>query len=249
MTKNLIVIPARLHSTRLARKLLLCETGKPLIQHTYESASRSKVADQLIVAVDSQEMADAVKSFDGQWMMTSENHPSGTDRVAEVNQKYQADFVVNVQGDEPDISAAAIDAVFKRLHESQDASVATLATPIRIAEKLRDPNCVKVVFDKHGRALYFSRSQIPFARYGIPKLTEQPTYFQHVGLYGYRRDFLNQVTQLPPTPAEQLESLEQLRFLHEGFQIFVDVIDEPAIGVDTPEDYQRFVASHRQIES
>ena len=246
MLQNLIVIPARLHSTRLPKKLLLAETGKPLVQHTYEAACQSECADRVIVAVDSEEMANAVKSFGGEWHMTSPDHPSGTDRVAEVNAELQAQFVVNVQGDEPDISPTAIDKVFRRLLGEERADVATLATPIGSEQKLNDPNCVKVVCDRMGRALYFSRARIPHAREWSPEFLKQGHFLQHVGLYGYRRKFLGEVKSLSPSPLEKLEALEQLRFLHEGYQIFVDVISESAIGIDTEADYREFVDRFRR---
>ena len=243
--KTAIVIPARLLSTRLPRKLLLRDTGKSLLQHTYESASKSKLADRLIVAVDDQELADEVTSFGGEWIMTSPDHPNGTDRVAQVAAQIDVDLVVNVQGDEPDIPGESIDLVFQLLRDNPAADVATLATPIRERARLLDPSCVKVVFDQFGKALYFSRSQIPFARNWSDDLltADPPNFFQHVGLYGYRKSFLEKISAQSPARIEQLESLEQLRFLHAGFSIWVATTNDRLLGIDTIEDYTAFVKS------
>jgi 3-deoxy-manno-octulosonate cytidylyltransferase (CMP-KDO synthetase) len=239
-----VVIPARIASTRLPRKLLLAETGKPLIQHTYEAARRATRPFDLCVATDSEEIARAVRSFGGKAVMTSQDLASGTDRVAEVARDLvDIEIVVNVQGDEPELSGAAIDEVVSLLETNPKAAMATLATPIRDRRKLDDPACVKVVFDKAGRALYFSRAAIPHAREWRDELLTdgEPRFFQHLGLYAYRRDFLLNLAKLPRTPLEQLENLEQLRVLEAGHTILVSVIDEPSIGIDTPEDYREFV--------
>ncbi|WP_145085166.1 3-deoxy-manno-octulosonate cytidylyltransferase [Anatilimnocola aggregata] len=243
-----IVIPARLHSTRLPRKLLLAETGKPVIQHTYEAASRATKIQNICVAADSDEIADVVRRFGGHVLLTDPNHASGSDRVAEVARLWtDIDVIVNVQGDEPEISAAAIDQVVELLERDRCAVMSTLATPIRSKDKLFDPACVKVVFDQQGRALYFSRSVIPHARtWHDDLLTAEPAHFyQHIGLYAYRREFLLQIARLPRPEIEQLESLEQLRVLHAGQTILVGTIDEPSIGIDTPADYREFVTRYR----
>jgi 3-deoxy-manno-octulosonate cytidylyltransferase (CMP-KDO synthetase) len=242
---SVIVIPARLASTRLPRKLLLRETGKSVLQHTYEAASQAQRPRQIIVAADHDEIADEVRSFGGQVVMTSPDCASGTDRVAEVARNLpEVDIVVNVQGDEPEISAHAIDLAASLLDAHPDTAMATLATPIRSRAKLDDPACVKVVFDDAGRALYFSRSPIPHARSWYDGLLDEnpPHFHQHIGLYAYRRDFLLRIAHLPRSDAEKLESLEQLRVLSAGFDILVGVIDEPTIGIDTPEDYRAFVS-------
>lgn len=242
---SLIVIPARLASTRLPRKLLLRETGKSVLQHTYEAAALATRPSGLVVAADHEEIADEVRSFGGAVVMTSPECASGTDRVAEVARAQpEIDVFVNVQGDEPEISAHAIDLAAELLDRNPDAPMATLATPIRTRAKLDDPACVKVVFDRSGRALYFSRSPIPHARsWRDSLLTEDPPhFFQHLGLYAYRRDFLLQLAEIPRSDLEKLESLEQLRVLSAGLPILVGVIDEPTIGIDTPEDYRAFVS-------
>jgi 3-deoxy-manno-octulosonate cytidylyltransferase (CMP-KDO synthetase) len=244
----LIVIPARLASTRLPRKLLLAETGKPLIQHTYEAAQQAQRAGELCVAADHEEIATAVRGFNGKVVMTSPTCASGTDRVAEVARALDThEIVVNVQGDEPELDGATIDQAIELLHDHPEVSMATLATPIRERAKLDDPACVKVVFGGDRRALYFSRSAIPHARQWQDELlnAHPPLFYQHIGLYAYRREFLLRYASLPQTPLEQLESLEQLRALEHGSAIAVGVVDAPSIGIDTPADYAAFVARWR----
>jgi 3-deoxy-manno-octulosonate cytidylyltransferase (CMP-KDO synthetase) len=189
-----------------------------------------------------------VRAFGGHVLMTDPNHASGSDRVAEVARQWpDVDIIVNVQGDEPEISAAAIDQVVDLLQRNPAAVMSTLATPIRSKDKLNDTSCVKVVFDGQGRALYFSRSVIPHARTWSDDLlqAEPAHFFQHIGLYAYRREFLLKIAQLARPAIEQLESLEQLRVLHAGETILVGTIDEPSIGIDTPADYAEFVRRHR----
>jgi 3-deoxy-manno-octulosonate cytidylyltransferase (CMP-KDO synthetase) len=251
MSISTIIIPARLASTRLPRKLLLCETGKPLIQHTYESASKASRPCGLCVATDHAEIASAVAAFGGRAEMTDPNAASGTDRVAEVGARMaDVDIVVNVQGDEPEIAGRSIDMAIELLEADPSAVMSTLATPIRSRKQLDDPACVKVVFDAHGRALYFSRSPIPHAREWNDALlaSEPPNFFQHVGLYAYRRDFLLRLAKMPPTKLEMIERLEQLRVLEAGFSIIVGVVDEPTFGIDTPEDYAEFVRGWQRRE-
>jgi 3-deoxy-manno-octulosonate cytidylyltransferase (CMP-KDO synthetase) len=245
--KSVIIIPARLESTRLARKLLLRKTGKTVLQHTYESASRSTKASQVIVAADDPEIATAVESFGGSVMMTDPNHVCGTDRVAEVALALDdVDLVINVQGDEPEISASAIDMAIGLLESNPDDVMSTLATPIRSRELLDSKSCVKVVVDSNQRAMYFSRSMIPCPREWDDRylLSDPPTFLQHVGLYGYRKDFLIKIPGLACPEIEQTESLEQLRVLHAGHSILVGMIEHPIKGIDTLEDYQSFVSRH-----
>jgi 3-deoxy-manno-octulosonate cytidylyltransferase (CMP-KDO synthetase) len=242
--KTAIIIPARYASSRLPAKPLLCETGKYLIQHVYERACESS-AEIAIVATDDRRIFDAVQSFGGQVAMTRDDHPSGTDRVAEVAAKLDADIIVNLQGDEPMIEPATLDLVANLLDDDRDAVMATLAVPITTNEQWRDPNCVKVVCDSRGRALYFSRSPIPFVRDGEPDFTSG-RFLQHLGLYAYRRDFLLKLAQLPPEPLEVTEKLEQLRVLALGYRILVGVVPHAHRGVDTPADYQRFVEHFRR---
>ncbi|QEG20626.1 3-deoxy-manno-octulosonate cytidylyltransferase [Mariniblastus fucicola] len=241
---SVIVVPARRHSTRLPEKMLLAETGKPLIVHTVQSAALNSKTKSIIVATDDQEIFDAVQRFGAIAEMTSADHASGTDRVAEVAQRHpEFEVVVNLQGDEPEISADAIDLAISILEANPNAVVATLATPIRSERLLEDPACVKVVVDGSGQAMYFSRSPIPHARTWSDELLDGPqaNFLQHVGLYAYRRDFLLNFPELPPCPTEKLESLEQLRVLSAGYPIHVGLIDEPVVGIDTREDYELFV--------
>jgi 3-deoxy-manno-octulosonate cytidylyltransferase (CMP-KDO synthetase) len=243
-----VVIPARLASTRLPRKLLLAETGKTLIEHTYAAAGRATKPSGLVVAADHEEIAAAVRGFGGEVRMTSPACASGTDRVAEVaRQLDDVDVVVNVQGDEPELPGASIDLAIELLERNPEMMMSTLATPIRERAVLDDPSCVKVVFDRRGRALYFSRSPIPHARTWRDELlaVDPPPFYLHVGLYAYRREFLLRLAEMERTPLEMLENLEQLRVLENGFPIAVGVVDEPTMGIDTPEDYRAFVRRQR----
>ena len=251
-TISYLVIPARLASTRLPRKLLLSETGKPLIQHTYEAARRAARPSGVCVAADHEEIAAAVRRFGGEVRMTSPECASGTDRVAEVARKMpDVETFVNVQGDEPELSGAAIDLVIDLLARDPQAVMATLATPIRRRQQLDDPSCVKVVFDQRGRALYFSRSPIPHAREWDDRLlsAEPASFYQHIGLYAYRREFLLRIAEIPRSKLEKIENLEQLRVLESGHEIAVGIVDEPTVGIDTPADYQAFVERFRQQHS
>jgi 3-deoxy-manno-octulosonate cytidylyltransferase (CMP-KDO synthetase) len=245
---SVIVIPARLASTRLPRKLLLKETGKSVLQHTYESAQQSRKAGRVVVAADDAEIVAEVESFGGDVILTDPNHVCGTDRVAEVAQSLaQCEIVVNVQGDEPEISAEAIDLAISLLEDNPDVSMSTLSTPIRDRKQLEDPSCVKVVTDAAGRAMYFSRSPIPCPRTWDDDLlaADPPNFLQHVGLYCYRREFLLEIPKLFSPPIEEIESLEQLRVLFSGNAISVGLIDHPIAGIDTHEDYQSFVSRHQ----
>lgn len=242
--KSYVVIPARLNSSRLNRKLLLADTGKPVIQHTYEAAQRASRPGGICVATDHAEIFAAVTAFGGVARMTSPDCASGTDRVAEIaRQLPDADIVVNVQGDEPEIAGCAIDCAIELLEASPEFMMSTLATPIRSRALLMDPACVKVVFDHRHRAMYFSRSPIPHAREWSDNLLQArlPVFHQHIGLYAYRRDFLLRLASLPPADLEQVEKLEQLRVLAAGYAIAVAVVPEAPRGVDTPADYQAFV--------
>ncbi len=239
-----IIIPARLASTRLPRKLLLKSTGKSLIQHTYEAAGQARRPAGICVATDHPDILDEVRSFGGRAEMTDPNAASGTDRVAQLARRLDdVDIIVNVQGDEPELSGRSIDLAIELLEEDPGAVMSTLAVPIRSRRQLEDPACVKVVFDHRGRALYFSRSPIPHARqWDDALLSHQPPYFyQHVGLYAYRREFLLQLAQMPQSELEKIEGLEQLRVLEAGYPILVGVVDEPTFGIDTPDDYRAFV--------
>src|SRR4051794_28301385 len=189
--RTAIVIPARYASTRLPGKPLLRETGKYLVQHVYERACQARAADLVVIAPDDPRIEAAVAGFGGRVARTRRDHPSGTDRVAEVARQLSADLIVNLQGDEPLIDPASLDLLARLLRDHPDADMATLAVPFGSLEEFHNPNCVKVVCDAAGRALYFSRSPIPFVRDGRPALLPRPPHFLlHLGLYAYRRAFL-----------------------------------------------------------
>lgn len=243
--KTVIVVPARLESTRLPRKLLLDRTGKTLIEHTLESAMTSRLADQVIVATDSEEIAHVVLGVGGNAVMTSVTHRCGTDRIAEAIGSCQADIIVNVQGDEPEIDGNSIDLLVQTLLDDANCSVATLATKINSVEQFEDRSCVKVVVDNADNALYFSRSQIPAAR-DPSQISEwlssaAGSFLQHVGIYAFRRESLLKFAEMEPSTLERIESLEQLRLLQNGWGIRVKVVDHHAAGIDTAEDYDQFV--------
>ena len=241
-----IVIPARYASQRLPGKPLLRATGKYLVQHVYERACGVRSASEVIVATDDPRIETAVRSFGGQVVRTRRDHASGTDRVAEVAARLDADVVVNLQGDEPLVEPDNLEYLIDLLRRNRSAEMATLATPLRQLEQYHDPNCVKVVVNDHGQAIYFSRSPIPHVRDGEPDLQHTFQFFQHLGVYAYRRRFLLELASSPRSPLEQLEQLEQLRALAMGVSIQVGVVAEAAIGVDTLADYHRFVASYRR---
>ena len=248
MVRPLIVIPARFASTRLPRKMLLADTGKPLIQHTYEAASRSRLAAEVVVATDHEEIAAVVRSFGGQVMMTDPEARSGTDRVAEVAAgRPEFDLLINVQGDEPEIEAEAIDRAIELLVQDSAAPMSTLATPLRDRGRLEDPAAVKVVIDRNDNALYFSRSVIPHPRAWNDELLhrEPALWYLHLGLYAFRREFVLGFRDLPPSSLETTEMLEQLRVLEAGHRIKVGIVPHSLGGIDTPEDYRAFV--NRQL--
>lgn len=246
--ESVVVIPARLASTRLPRKMLLRETGRSMLQHTFEGARAARLPSRVVVAVDHLEVLQEVQSFGGEAVMTSPEAASGTDRVAEVARAIpDAEIFVNVQGDEPEISGAAVDQLIALIDADPSVSMATLAAPLRHREGVFDPACVKVVFDDQGRALYFSRSPIPHPREWNDSLltANPPAFYQHMGIYAYRREFLLKLATMPPCPLELVERLEQLRVLAAGHEIQVGLVDVPTRGIDTPEDYRAFVARWR----
>ena len=233
------IIPARYAATRLPGKPLLAETGKPLIQHVVEAVRAAATIDRIVVATDDDRIAAAVTDFGGESVMTSIDCASGTDRLAQAAAAIgldDADIVINVQGDEPDMPGACIDRLVE-LMQTTDAPMATLATPLPF-DQASDPNKVKVVRAADGKALYFSRSPIPFDRDGEGSVD----HLLHLGIYGYRAGFLKTFASLPSTPAERTEKLEQLRALEHGHAIAVAVVEYAGGGIDTPEDYAAFVA-------
>ena len=245
--RTAIIIPARYGSTRLPAKPLLKSTGKYLIQHVYERACLAKRAKFVIVATDDSRIAAAVEGFGGNCVMTRRDHPSGTDRVAEVAQDLDVDVIVNLQGDEPEVDPAALDALPMMLERGREAEVATLASPIASSAEWNNPSCVKVVCDREGRALYFSRAPIPFVRDGRPDFAARPARFlRHIGLYAYRREFLLRMAALRPGPLEDVEKLEQLRWLARGARIHVGIVSHAACGIDTLEEYEAFIRRGRR---
>jgi len=236
--KALGLIPARYGSTRFPGKPLSLLAGKPMVQWVYERASQAELLSEIIVATDDQRIFDAVKKFGGRVVMTRPDHPSGSDRIAEVAAESDAGIIVNIQGDEPLIEPAAIDLGVKILLDHPAAQVGTLVRPIRDAADLRNPNIVKVALAQDHTALYFSRSAIPFCRGAQTDVEwlQQHTYFKHIGLYIFRRDMLLQFVQWPLGVLERVESLEQLRLLEHGVKIHVAVTEYEARGVDTAED-------------
>lgn len=246
--RRVLAIPARRRSTRLPDKMLLRDTGKTVLQHTYEAACQARQPDAVFIATDDHEIAAEARRFGAEVVMTSPDCPSGTDRIAEaVRELPRAGVIVNLQGDEPEADPATIDKLFELLEREPWASMATAATPLRDRAKLEDPSCVKVVIDRRGRALYFSRSVVPHPREWSDALlaAEPPTFHQHIGMYGYRRPFLMQMTQWPVGRLEAIEKLEQLRVLEHGHAILVAVVEQASRGIDTPEDYAAFVARRR----
>lgn len=231
----LCVIPARYASTRLPGKPLASIAGKPMIQHVYERAQMAKRPTQVLVATDHELVYQAVHAFGGEVMMTSPDHPTGTDRLAEVADSFpDVDIIINVQGDEPLIEPQIIDDLAAVFDNHPDLSMATVMNHMPEHE-WDNPNAVKVITDLHGNALYFSRSRIPYPRVttlGLP-------VYKHLGIYAYRRDFLLKYAKLEPTPLERTESLEQLRALEHGYRIKVVKTDFESIGVDTVEDLDR----------
>ena len=264
--KIIVCIPARYGSTRFPAKVLAKDTGKFLIQHVYEQAKLAKLPDRAIIAADDKRIVDAAKSFGAECIMTNPDCPSGTDRIAEAVGGLDFDIVVNLQGDEPEIDPANIDTVARLLIDNPKCQMATLAADFETKEQIADPNLVKVtacsverIADSKklpatryplsadcGKAIYFSRSVIPYDR-EKGGTGEIKNYLRHIGIYAYRKDFLLKITKLPQTPLEKLEKLEQLRAIENGFDILVAKVKHTCAGIDTPEQYAEFVKrySHR----
>ena len=279
--KVIAVIPARYDSTRFAGKVLAKDTGKYLIQHTYERACMAKTPEKVIIATDSEKVVAAAAEFGAECVMTSPDHQSGTDRIAEAVTKLADsgqrignsdvyakrytlnadDIVVNLQGDEPEIDPANIDYLARLLMDNPDCPMATLSAEFQTADQVADPNIVKVAIawsvqrgaDRKdlnakrcplnadcGEAIYFSRSVIPYDRdaAGVGNVQQ---YLRHLGIYAYRKDFLQKITSLPQTPLERIEKLEQLRAIENGYSILVGKVKHTCDGIDTPEQYAEFV--------
>ena len=228
------VIPARYHSTRLPGKPLLMIGAKPMIQWVYEAAKTTALIDELVVATDDQRIYDVVVDFGGKAEMTATDHPTGTDRLAEVARRYQTELVVNIQGDEPLIQGSVIDSIIRPLLEDPGLPMSTAKVCLTDSEQIKEASVVKVVTAENGDALYFSRSPIPY-----PRNAGQAVYWKHVGLYGYRKEFLLKYIGLPQSQLELAESLEQLRVLSNGYRIKVVEVEQDSVGVDTQEDLER----------
>ncbi len=258
-----VIIPARLGSTRFPGKVLAPLHGRPLIQHVWERACTSSLATEIIIATDSLNVLEAVHAFGGRAVMTSPDHSCGTDRIAEVARTLDCDIIINVQGDEPLIRAEVIDMAAGLLEEDERASLGTVASICTDPAEIADPNVVKVVTDREGFALYFSRAPIPYHREDWPSLgdagaagskdagedgVEKATggLLKHIGIYSYRREALLRLTELEPTRLERIEKLEQLRALEHGMRIKVGITDFESHGVDTPEDLERVSAIYKR---
>ena len=240
--KILCVIPARYASTRLPGKPLADIAGKPMICRVYDRAVQAKCLSEVVVATDDQRVQQAVEAHGGKAMMTAKDHPTGTDRLAEVAAAYpDIDLIINVQGDEPLIEPSIIDALAAAFDGDADLKMATVMTEITDEAEQMNPNNVKVVTDKNGYALYFSRSLLPYPRYrkGVP-------VYKHIGIYAYKREFLLHYAKMAPTPLEETEALEQLRALENGYRIKVIRTDHRFVGVDTAEDLAMVNKIYRQ---
>jgi 3-deoxy-manno-octulosonate cytidylyltransferase (CMP-KDO synthetase) len=290
--KVVAVIPARYSSTRFPGKVLAKDTGKFLIQHTYERACLAKLPQKVIIAADDEKVVAAAKSFGAECVLTSPDHQSGTDRIAEAVADMDVEIIVNLQGDEPEIDPGNIDYLAKMLMDNPDCPMATLAAEFQTTQQVSDPNIVKVIVsssvvrdavgfqrwhglparerdhgqDGHatqhavrspvlseaegtqheiGRAIYFSRSPIPYDREkaGVGDVRQ---YLRHIGIYAYRKKFLLEITALPQTPLENTEKLEQLRAIENGYEILVGKVKHTCDGIDTPEQYAEFVKRYKE---
>lgn len=238
--KIVVVIPARYGSSRFAGKVLAKDTGKYLVQHTYERALCAASVETVLIATDDERVLQACGEFGAACVMTSVEHQSGTDRIAEAAGGMDADIIVNLQADEPDIDPAYIDRVAGLLTANPDASMATLLAPFDAAADVSNPNIVKCITDATGRAIYFSRSPIPYDR-TAGGVGAASVYRRHLGIYAYRKDFLTAFSTMPPSRLEQIEKLEQLRAIENGYTILTATVEKAWDGVDTEEQYAAFV--------
>ncbi|OIO39298.1 MAG: 3-deoxy-manno-octulosonate cytidylyltransferase [Candidatus Omnitrophica bacterium CG1_02_49_10] len=229
------IIPARYDSTRLPGKMLADIAGKPMIQHVYERAKAARLLDDLYVACDDDRVMEAVKSFGGKAVLTSKGHSSGTDRLTEVANPIDARVIINIQGDEPLIHPTMIDGLVEAMNKDKGITIATVIKETLDRGVLDNPDTVKVVIDKDGYALYFSRSPIPAVR----SASNTAKFYKHIGIYGYTKDFLFTFTNLPPSPLEKSESLEQLRALENGYRIKTIETKFDTISVDTERDLEK----------
>ena len=234
-----VVIPARYGSTRFPAKIVASETGRPLVQHVVDRVKKCRHVQDVIVATDDARIAEALRPFGTRVVMTSPQHQSGTDRVAEAAGSLDCEIVVNVQGDEPEIEPGIVDGLIGRLEDSSDDMATAATLNLRMGTDFSDPNLVKVTFDLDGHAIAFSRAVIPYRR--IQDFAENAAYYLHLGIYAYRREFLLEFADWPPTPLEKTEKLEQMRALEHGRSIFVFKTVCATNGIDTPKQYAAFV--------
>ncbi len=238
MNKTAIIIPARYSSTRLPAKPLLLVKNKPIIQYVWEAAKKSKLQEAVIVATDDLRIKEAVDRFGGVCEMTDKNHKCGSDRIAEIASRHpEFQYILNLQGDEPQITPEVIDLAIKTLQDDETADISTLVRQISSKEQINNPNCVKCVFDNNNNALYFSRCPIPYERN-----SNEANYYAHIGIYCYKRQSLEKLTKLEQADIEKQESLEQLRALKNGMKIKIAITNLNPTGIDTKEDYEKFKA-------
>ena len=242
--KVIAVIPARLRSTRFPGKVLAKDTGRYLIQHTYERACLAKLPEKVIIAADDEKVMAAAKTFGAECILTSPDHQSGTDRIAEAVADMDVEIIVNLQGDEPEIDPDNIDYLAKMLMDNPDCPMATLAAEFQTVEQVSDPNIVNVIIGRSNKAIYFSRWPIPYDREksGVGDVQQ---YLKHIGIYAYRKKFLLEITALSQTPLEKIEKLEQLRAIENGYSILVGKVKHTCDGIDTPEQYAEFVKRYK----
>lgn len=243
--KIIAVIPARYGSTRFPGKVLATDTGKFLVQHTCDRALSAKTVQDVIIATDDERVMEACLSFTDKCVMTSTSHESGTDRIAEAVAEIDADIIVNLQADEPEIDPASIDYLVTILKDNPQAQMATLLASFDNTAQIADPNVVKVVVDNRGFALYFSRSPIPYDR-DAAGIASADKYLRHLGIYAYRKQFLLEITEKQQTQYEISEKLEQLRVLENGYSIITGKVDHAWTGIDTPEQYAEFVKRYME---
>ena len=243
--KIIVCIPARYDSTRFPGKVLAKDTGKLLIQHTWEKAKQAKLPSNILIAADDKRILDAAESFGADAVLTSPDHKSGTDRIAEAVADLDFDIVINVQADEPEINPENIDHVAELLIKNPDCPMATAAAAFENVQQIGNPNIVKVITDSINKAIYFSRFPIPYDREneGVGNIH---LYLRHLGIYAYRKDFLLKITGLPQSPLEKIEKLEQLRAIENGFPILVGKVERTTDGIDTPDQYAEFVKRYKK---
>ncbi len=239
------MIPARYEATRFPGKLLKDLAGKPVIIRTLEAILQTDLFEEVYVVTDSEEIAESVKSHNGKVIKSKRNHQTGSDRIAEAAAQVEADIIINVQGDEPFVNKESLEKLIQTLRDDKTGSIdiATLVFPISESSDINNPNNVKVVFDENNKALYFSRSPIPF------EIGEKATYYQHIGVYAFKKEALLRFSKLPMSNLEKIEKLENLRFLENDMKVKVVLVSEKSVGIDTPEDLEKAIKLFKQKTS